>query len=51
MAPEIALCRNASSGETVTIDPVDGAAWDCEAAGLTVNSGDLVLQGAKGVAD
>lgn len=51
MAPEIALCRNATSGQTVTIDPVDGASWDCEAAGLTVSDGDLVLQGVKGLAD
>ncbi|WP_428309635.1 LamG domain-containing protein [Hydrocarboniphaga sp.] len=43
------LCKNQTSSQSVTI-PLNGVkSWDCTAAGLTANSGDIIVQTVKGV--
>jgi hypothetical protein len=39
-----AVCRNLSSGQSVTVPGLAGAPWNCTAAGLGADSGDQVLQ-------
>jgi hypothetical protein len=48
--PEVVLCRNLTSGQSVRILS-SGRTWNCEAAGLTVETGDEVLTAIRGVAD
>ncbi len=45
-----AACRNRTTGQTVTAQP-EGNAWDCLASGLSVASGDQVLQIAQGIVE
>ena len=43
-------CENKTTGEVIMI-PLNGEnSWDCIAAGLTVNDGDIVFTGAEGIA-
>ena len=49
MAPGFVLCRNESTGQQVAV-PYSDEAWDCEALGLLIDPGDIVLTGVRGVA-
>lgn len=40
--PVFALCQNRTSGQTVPILLLGADQWDCEAAGLVVNTGEIV---------
>jgi hypothetical protein len=44
------LCQNVSTGQTVLIQD-QAQSWDCEAAGLAIQTGDHVLQMVIGIAD
>ena len=49
MQPGFVLCRNESTGQQVSV-PYSDEAWDCEALGLLIDPGDIVLTGVRGVA-
>jgi hypothetical protein len=40
----LAICKNNTTGQSVVAALGGGTAWDCEAAGLVVNTGDVVIQ-------
>lgn len=42
------LCRNLTSGQSVTGQLGGETSWDCEAFGLQVNPGDVIIQQVKG---
>ncbi len=44
-------CRNTTTGQQIAIRLKDATSWDCETAGLVVNSGDGIVQTVTGVAD
>jgi hypothetical protein len=50
VAPGRILCKNVSTGQTVLIQE-QVPSWDCEAAGLSIQPGDRVLQMVIGIAD
>ncbi len=48
----IAVCRNLTTGQTVEVALQPGAvSWDCEAAGLSVDPGQVVLTVSAGLAE
>jgi hypothetical protein len=47
LTPQTVLCKNVTTGHTVTISS-QAQAWDCEAAGLAVTPGDQVFQRVQG---
>jgi hypothetical protein len=47
LTPQTVLCKNVTTGHTVTISS-QAQAWDCEAAGLAVTPGDQVAQRVQG---
>jgi hypothetical protein len=50
VSPTKVLCHNVTTGQRVVIR--DGApAWDCEAMGLIVNTGNTIRQTVTGTAD
>ncbi len=42
MTPTNVECYNNSTGQIISISPIIEASWDCETAGLNVNSGDSI---------
>jgi hypothetical protein len=51
VSPRRVICQNITTGQRVTI-PLRGAmSWDCEAAGLVVNTGDTIIQRVVGTAN
>lgn len=49
MTGRIALCRNLTSGQTVSVN-LAGTSWDCENAGFAAMTGDRILQFVIGTA-
>jgi hypothetical protein len=47
LTPHPAVCENVTTGQAVTLS-APGSPWDCEAAGLTVRSGDVVALRVRG---
>jgi hypothetical protein len=50
VSPRKVVCLNVTTGQFVIIRD-RAKAWDCAAAGLVVNPGDIILQTVKGKAD
>jgi YVTN family beta-propeller protein len=50
MTPASIECQNNSTGQIVSIAPDGEASWDCESAGLTVDSGDSISISVSGSA-
>jgi hypothetical protein len=50
VVPEQVICRNMTTGQTVTIN-TDGDSWDCVEAGLDVRPGDQIMQTTTGPAE
>jgi len=50
MTANVVICRNVTTGQTVTVPPSESS-WNCEALGLTVSPGDVVITGARGTID
>lgn len=46
-----AICKNNTTGQAVTILLSGAKSWDCEAAGLVVNPGDIIIQLPVGIAE
>jgi len=51
MSPIRVICRNVTTGQIVTIALSGATSWDCEAAGLIVNTGDTIVQRVRGTAN
>ncbi|MBI3449252.1 MAG: hypothetical protein HY049_10095 [Acidobacteria bacterium] len=45
------ICQNLTTHEEVTIHLAGATTWDCEAAGLVVHPGDIIVQRVKGTAN
>jgi hypothetical protein len=45
------VCKNQTTGEQITLETGGAPGWDCEAAGLTVNPGDVVTMTPAGIAN
>ncbi len=45
---EAALCRNLTTGESVTIPLMGGTTWDCEGSGFVISPGDAIRQFVRG---
>ncbi|HZE89856.1 MAG TPA: hypothetical protein VE404_09920, partial [Verrucomicrobiae bacterium] len=51
VAPRKVVCTNLTTRQDVTLHLKGAATWDCEAAGLVVHPGDVVVQKVKGTAN